>query len=806
MSDSVDRDHYGKDRPLSEPLMGGDWTETDAPVRGPQPDEHGVFEGATSLLEPSKPQTKPGANLDPASEQNLRSLLKDVEKLKRSGQIPEQEPLSAESTYVGHFLARARMYLEARAFKASLEALHDGLKLVPGNARLLAMIDEVRAASERRQVELEESGLANRMSQCKAEAVSLFEQGRYADCIERFKVLSELDPANSDLRHYLEVSREQAEKAARPEPALPMVEPHRETVGAPSLTSSLSAEAPVVAQPLSSERSANEDLVDLEAPVQELTDPMQPDLAVARAAESYAGDESPTETPVAVQFQQLRQKAREEQPITAQDNIDVDSDLPEDPAEVGSKKFRIACLAGVGLVVGAMLGAWLALSPTKVTQELASTSFAGNAVSVVEPEQPAALADGGAVPEGEDPQLQAEKAFQQGKLLEANRFCDAILQSTPDDAFALDLKQQIRDRYSKMAAQATARQDWSEVSMAWHNFLKVAPGDREAMRQLKAAKANLKQEEQTALASKLERERRIEELHQQISRAMDSGRHLPPSSGSALEFIEQLESLAPEDGFAGDQRSEIVQQLSASANRLLQAKDWHQAGAVVRQLEKYFPDAPDLNRLREGLKAEAARLFETRNAWMQKAEAAMAAGRFVTPASDNAIAYCHELLVAEPQNAKALELRKTSIAKALLQGKAWTQEGRFDDARAVYSALLYLPHGESLAGATTQELKAEIEKLTLNAYAVVHDHALGSCSGRLRYNGYQVSYVPSSDSKDGFSVKLTEVSQVDADDKLKIQLKGRTYRFQMNGTKDPQEIKTKLSTIQKQLSTLAAAK
>ena len=204
-------------------------------------------------------------------------------------------------------------------------------------------------------------------------------------------------------------------------------------------------------------------------------------------------------------------------------------------------------------------------------------------------------------------------------------------------------------------------------------------------------------------------------------------------------------------------------------------------------MEIYFPEAPELKGLRDGLKAEQARLGEARNSWMQKAEAAMAAGHFVTPASDNAMAYCSELLALEPQNAKALELKKASAAKAGAQAKAWIQEGKYDEARAVYSALLYLPQTELQSLLSSQEIKVEIEKLTFSAHAVVHDHALGSCSGRLRFNGYQVTYVPSSDSKDGFSVKISEVSQVESDDKLKIHLKGKTYRFQTNGVKDPQE-------------------
>jgi tetratricopeptide (TPR) repeat protein len=223
-------------------------------------------------------------------------------------------------------------------------------------------------------------------------------------------------------------------------------------------------------------------------------------------------------------------------------------------------------------------------------------------------------------------------------------------------------------------------------------------------------------------------------------------------------------------------------------------------------METYFPEAPELKGLRDGVKVEQARLGEARNSWMQKAETAMAAGHYVTPASDNVLAYCSELLASDPQNAKALELKRASTAKAGAQAKAWIQEGKYDEAKAVYSALLYLPQTELQNLITSQEIKAEIERLTFNAHAVVHDHALGSCTGRLRFNGYQITYVPTSDSKDGFSAKISEVSQVESDDRLKIQLKGKTYRFQINGVKDPQEVRTRIGSIQRQLSALVASK
>ena len=189
---------------------------------------------------------------------------------------------------------------------------------------------------------------------------------------------------------------------------------------------------------------------------------------------------------------------------------------------------------------------------------------------------------------------------------------------------------------------------------------------------------------------------------------------------------------------------------------------------------------------------------------MQKAEAAMAVGHYVTPANDNVVAYCNQLLVLEPQNTKALGLKKESFARAGTQAKGLAQEGKFDDARAVYSSLLNIPQSESQSTMNGQELKNEVDKLTFNAYAVIHDHAIGNCTGRLRFNGYQINYVPSSNSKDGFTLKLSEIVQVEPGEKLKVHFKGKTYRFQANATNNPQESQAKINEMQQRLSVLVA--
>jgi hypothetical protein len=99
-----------------------------------------------------------------------------------------------------------------------------------------------------------------------------------------------------------------------------------------------------------------------------------------------------------------------------------------------------------------------------------------------------------------------------------------------------------------------------------------------------------------------------------------------------------------------------------------------------------------------------------------------------------------------------------------------------------------------------QELKGLLDRIEFTAVPVVHDHTIGSCSGRLRMNGFVLTYLPSGDSKDGFSQKLSEIVEIDAGEKLKIQLKNKAYRFQVNSSKNKEDNRQKLKEISDQLN------
>jgi hypothetical protein len=138
-----------------------------------------------------------------ATEQNLRKLLQDVERMRQAS--PQAHPTESrtEVTYLDRFIDRARDRFEQQDIKGALEVLQEALKMAPENPEVVAMIDKTRRAF---QIQQAESELARQIEETRAQAIKLFEQGNYRECIAGFNVLYKLDPTNIDLRDYLEIS------------------------------------------------------------------------------------------------------------------------------------------------------------------------------------------------------------------------------------------------------------------------------------------------------------------------------------------------------------------------------------------------------------------------------------------------------------------------------------------------------------------------------------------------------------------------------------------------------------------------
>jgi len=88
--------------------------------------------------------------------------------------------------------------------------------------------------------------------------------------------------------------------------------------------------------------------------------------------------------------------------------------------------------------------------------------------------------------------------------------------------------------------------------------------------------------------------------------------------------------------------------------------------------------------------------------------------------------------------------------------------------------------------------------------AVIHEHALGSCRGRLTVTGESIDFLPEPGSKDAFSARLEDIMGTELGDRLKIKFRSKTYRFKSGLAGDKAENRAKLTAIYQQLIKLRA--
>jgi hypothetical protein len=239
-------------------------------------------------------------------------------------------------------------------------------------------------------------------------------------------------------------------------------------------------------------------------------------------------------------------------------------------------------------------------------------------------------------------------------------------------------------------------------------------------------------------------------------------------------------------------------------NSRIQARDFDQARLLLGQLESGFPTNPEVRTLGERLRLEVQKQQSLTASWIEKAEVAWIAGRYVTPPDDNVLVYCNQALKVDPKNQRATNLKKEIVQRAVSQAKDWIQRGKFDAARLTYASMDYLAAGDDVFPYPKPNLKQELERLTFRNHTMVHEHKLGSCSGTLRFNAYAVSYVPSGGSGDGFAESLDSIVINDEGERLKISYRDRTFRFRSeNGNTVGAVYQQLLTRMSDEKSTLA---
>jgi hypothetical protein len=391
---------------------------------------------------------------------------------------------------------------------------------------------------------------------------------------------------------------------------------------------------------------------------------------------------------------------------------------------------------------------------------------------------------------------EAQELFDAGKLQEAGRVCEAILSRYPQDGVAVSLKDTIRATLAEPKIPAEEAVPSERTTQLHQPSGGESPGtqapnvqDRKQLLPPDASPQPALSNDRAALNV-----RPVDATTQKPSERRPAGQQLaaakqalPAPTASQVSTVPQI-------------RPDQLRELDSR----IQAKDFVQARVLFEQLKSAFPTNRELTTLGERLRLEAGKQQSLALSWIEKAEVAWIAGRYVTPADDNAVAYCNLALKADPKNQRATNLRREIVHRAVAQAKDWIQRGKFEEARRSYAAMDDLAGGDDAFPYPKLDLKRELEKVTFSQYTVVHDHKLSSCSGILKFNDYAVSYVPSKNSDDGFAGGLNTIV-INADgERLKIRSQDRTFRFRSENETTVKEIYQQLTArMSDRKSTLA---
>jgi len=161
-----------------------------------------------------------------------------------------------------------------------------------------------------------------------------------------------------------------------------------------------------------------------------------------------------------------------------------------------------------------------------------------------------------------------------------------------------------------------------------------------------------------------------------------------------------------------------------------------------------------------------------------KAEKSNATERYVSPSDNIAVSHSSQVLDVEPQSKRPPASKTNSPLDTAAQAREMARNGNTVEAREVFSSLLERSRHEDSFPLSPEALEAEIKKLDLESYPVIHDHFLGSCRGLLEFNSYWIAFEPTGEGRHRFRTSLKETQLGEPGGKLRIFVGQRVYRFE----------------------------
>ncbi|MCI0626981.1 MAG: hypothetical protein L0387_35930 [Acidobacteria bacterium] len=595
-------------------------------------------------------------------------------------------------------------------------------------------------------------------------AVDFFIKGQYRECVGLLSFLGKIQPEDENLKRFLDLSRRKQLESEAGDFAPTEADAILDTQ--PSLEHSTDQQDSPSEHPVEVAASEAAPGVDLEPPATEADDmPPHPSLAA----------DGENDVQRAFASQPTADPASPSQPLDKEPQRLVDLEVKHPVAFHNETEWMLSAPPRRRPLVWAAAGLLMVLATalfwfSRPWEEIPilENQFVADPVS--------AEKSGAAEVTLRSLRKEAQELFDAGKLRDAELVCDKILDKNGWDAFAVALKEHIRTTLSELKSQT------GPIAQREETTKRPPPSSGQSQGTLSG---NLQPQTRPALAGA---------PSQQVSRPTNSSAFQPQEIAEQrqkpdkpwhdpLSASKRADALPPSGSQAESTATQVAAPPQINTEALLelttriQAQEFDQARTLLAKLESGFPGNGELKTLSDRLRAEEGRQQSLASSWVQKAEAALIAGHYVTPPHDNVLVYCNQALKADPRNQRASDLKKDIVGRAVAQARDWIQRGKFDAARIFYASMDYLAMNDNEFPYSKAELKQELQKLEFKSYPMLHEHKLGSCAGKLRISAYAVSYVPSGSSGDGFTESLKSIIAGEEGEKLRISYRDRTFRF-----------------------------
>ncbi len=400
--------------------------------------------------------------------------------------------------------------------------------------------------------------------------------------------------------------------------------------------------------------------------------------------------------------------------------------------------------------------------------------------------------------------------------------CRRILETDPENGFALETLKKLTDQTREAAEAAFQKANWREAEKHYAGLLLLAPEDTSIQYRLEELRAGIQKSEEQRRSS-------IQALAQRTDEALAADRLAPPAEGNAYDLIRQLQRLDPRSEFAAGARARLAERARELSRKLSAEARWADAQRILYYAAQLSPEDAELKAQLEtaqkgaagarqasderARQAELQRQQELRRQELQRSvRSAFQEGRYeqaiedmlqlekLSALDEEMVFLLGSALQRTRQYRRALQAFESCVALNPKRAEAYLQMALIcqsalkdpDRAEKYFRRLLSLGGSGEYDPPRIQRLLQDMQQQAMMAQRLSqpleteHRHAIGSCQGRIIWGGVTMQYW-SSEKSHSFLRPYSQIRKVERrPDSVEIQFPDKKFTFRF---KNPEDVK-----------------